>query len=295
MPEIKFEGTIPALITPFTPEGKVDYEGLRANIKFQLENGVSGLVPLGTTGETPTLHEDEKEKIVNICVEEVKGKVPIIVGAGTNSTEKTIEASKKAVEWGADALLIVNPYYNKPTQRGLYLHFRAVAESVDVPIVVYNIKGRTGVNIETPTMVELAKIENITAVKEASGDLNQMKDVLAQTDLTVLSGDDGITLPLMKEGGKGIISVAANLVPDRMSALTNAALAENWEEAEKIDEELKPLYDVEFIETNPIPIKAAMNMKGMAAGGYRLPLCELMPENEAKLKQVLQEMGILEK
>jgi len=289
----ELKGTIPALVTPFTEDGQVDYNRLRANVRFQIDCGVNGLVPLGTTGETPTLHDDEKEKIAKLVIEEAAGKIPVIVGAGTNSTETTINAAKKAEGWGADALLVVNPYYNKPTQKGLYLHFKAVAESVKIPIVVYNIKGRTGVNVDTITMAELAKIPNIVAVKEASGDINQMKEVLANTDLIVLSGDDGITLELMKEGGKGVISVAANLVPAKMVSLTNAALAGNWDDAGKIYKELQPLFDVEFIETNPIPIKAAMNMAGMAAGGYRLPLCEMMPENKEKLKNVLQEMKII--
>jgi len=294
MTELKLQGAITAIITPFKEKGEVDYEGYRKNVQFQLENGINGLVVLGTTGETPTLNAEEKEKLINISVEEAKGKVPVIIGTGTNSTEKTVAESKKAEELGADALLVVTPYYNKPTNEGIYLHFKAVNDKVNIPIIVYNIAGRTGKNIETPVMKRLAGLSNIVAVKEASGNIDQMGDVLEQIpELTVLSGDDGLTFPLMAMGGKGIVSVASNLLPKEMVELCDLMLAGKTEEARKLHFKLLPFFSAEFIETNPIPIKAAMHLKGMAAGGYRLPMCELRPENLEKLKKVMQDMEIL--
>ncbi len=290
---MEFKGAITALVTPFTRDGAVDFRGLESNVQHQLDNGINGLLPLGTTGETPTLTAEEQQKIVECVVGLAKGKVPIIVGTGTNSTKKTIENTKKAEQWGADAALVVTPYYNKPTNKGIIEHFKAVAESVEIPIIVYNIAGRTGKNIDTPTMKKLAEIKNIIGVKEASGDINQIMEVLQIPNFTVLSGDDGMTFPLMALGGKGIISVASNLVPDKVVAMTDAALEGRWEEARKLHFELLPLFKVIFIETNPIPIKAAMTMKGLAGGSYRLPMCEMEEANKEKLRQVLEQMNLL--
>jgi len=291
-----FKGVFTAIVTPFKEDGSVDEECLKKLIDFNIEKGVAGIVPCGTTGESPTLSHDEHDKVIELTVQHVNKRVPVIAGTGSNCTKEAIRLTKHAEEVGADGCLLVNPYYNKPTQEGLYRHFKAIADSVQIPCVVYNIKGRTGVNVETPTLMRLANdCKNIVAVKEASGDLEQMKDVIAQRPegFAVLSGDDNITLDLIKAGGNGVVSVASNIVPDRMVAMVKAALNKNFEEAEKLNNKLAPLFEVEFIETNPIPIKAALAMKGMCNEVYRLPMCELMPENKEKLKQVLAEMKII--
>ncbi len=291
-----FKGVFTAIITPFKEDGSVDEECLKKLIDFNISAGVSGIVPCGTTGESPTLSHDEHDRVIELTVKHVNKRVPVIAGTGSNATSEAIRLSKHAEEAGADACLVVNPYYNKPTQEGLYRHFKAVADSVKIPIVVYNIKGRTGVNVETSTLMRIVKdCKNVVAVKEASGDLNQMKEVIAQRPegFSVLSGDDNITLELIKAGGDGVISVASNLVPDRMVAMVKAALDGNFEEAEKINKELAPLFEAQFIETNPIPIKCALSLKGMCNEVYRLPMCELRPENKEKLKEVLTDMGII--
>ena len=291
-----FKGVFTAIITPFKQDGSVDEECLKKLIDFNIENGVSGIVPCGTTGESPTLSHDEHDKVIEITVQHVNKRVPVIAGTGSNSTAEAIRLTKHAEEAGADACLVVNPYYNKPTQEGLYRHFKAVADSVKIPIVVYNIKGRTGVNVETPTLMRLVvDCSNVVAVKEASGDIDQMKDVIAQRPegFSVLSGDDNITVDLIKAGGNGVISVASNLVPGRMVAMVKAALDGDSETADKINNELAPLFEAEFIETNPIPMKCALAFKGMCEEVYRLPMCELRPENKEKLKQVLTEMKII--
>ena len=292
----RFEGAITAMVTPFSQNGEVDYGGLRNNVRFQIKEGISGLLPLGTTGETPTLSAEEKEKVAKAVIEEAGGKVPVLVGTGSYSTKTTIEQTKKAKELGADAALIVSPYYNKPTQEGLYLHFKSVAESVDIPIIIYNIQGRTGVNIETGTLLRLSSIKNIIGVKEASGNINQMMDVINQLpkDFVVLSGDDSLTLPLMSLGGRGVISVVSNLLPKKVSRMVELYLEGKTEEAKKLHYELLPLFRAAFIETNPMPIKAAMSICGMPAGKCRLPLCDLQPQNEEKLKNVLVKMGLVE-
>ncbi len=290
-----FIGAITAMVTPFRQDGSLDLEGLRQNVEFQISSCISGLVPLGTTGESPTISEEERVEVITAVVDAANKRVPVIVGTGTNCTRTTIEHTQKAAELGADAALVVNPYYNKPTQEGLFRHFRAVATRVDIPIIVYNIKGRTAVNIETPTMARFKEIKNIIGVKEASGDLNQMKAVIAEMpgDFVVLSGDDNMTLDLMKEGGRGVISVISNLLPKEVSEMCSFALKGNWAEAEKINSYLAPMFKAAFIETNPIPIKAAMELVGMPAGPLRLPLCELLPEHLESLKQTMTGMELL--
>ncbi len=296
---MEFKGTYTALVTPFKND-EVDYEGLKNNILFQIQEGVEGIVPLGTTGETPTLSEAEQEKVIKLAVEVAKGKVKIMVGTGSNSTKHTIEKTQRAKELGADAVLIVTPYYNKPTQEGIFLHFKAISEAVHIPIVVYNIQGRSGVNIETPTLERIAKLHGIIGVKEASGNLNQMMDVINRIQtppnphFSVLSGDDGITVPLIAMGGRGVVSVVSNLVPGKIVAMVNAAIKGDIASARKMHYELLPLFQTAFIETNPIPIKEAMNMCGMPAGSCRLPLCDMKSENREKLKKVLQQMRIIE-
>ncbi len=290
MGRIQFKGCITAMVTPLNQDGSVDYEGLVKNTNFQIESGVSGLVPLGTTGESPTMHDEEREKIIKTVVDTANGRVPVIVGTGTNSTEKTIKYTKQAKQLGADAVLIVSPYYNKPTQEGLYQHFIAAATAGDMPIIVYNIQSRTGVNIETATLKRMAEHKNIVAVKEASGNISQMMDVLNElpAEFTVLSGDDNMTFPLMCLGGKGVISVVSNLLPEKLSEMTRYALEGDYESARQIHFELLPIFKTAFIETNPIPIKAAMNMTGLPAGQCRLPLCRMMPPNEEKLRKVVE-------
>ena len=288
-------GAMTALVTPFKEDGSVDYEGFRENVRFQIKEGIQGLIPLGTTGESPTIHPDEREQIIKICVEESDGNVPIIVGTGTNSTEKTIKITAQAKELGADAALIVTPYYNKPTQEGIYRHFKAIADATEFPIIVYNIKGRTGVNIETPTLKRMSQIKYIVGVKEASGDINQMGDVIEElpASFAVLSGDDSMTLPLMSLGGHGVISVVSNLVPAKVVQMVNYALLGEFDKARNLHFELLPLFKGMFIETNPVPIKEAMNMAGMSGGTYRLPMCEMKPENREKVRNLLKECGII--
>jgi 4-hydroxy-tetrahydrodipicolinate synthase len=297
MEEVKMlKGVYTAIITPFKKDGSIDWDALKNLVEFQIENKVAGIVPMGTTGESPTLSHDEHDKVVEKVIEWVNKRCTVIAGTGSNSTSEAIRLTKHAAEAGADACLVVNPYYNKPTQEGLYRHFKAVADSVEIPIVVYNIKGRTGVNVETPTLMRLAKdCSNILAVKEASGNLDQMKDVIANKpdNFSVLSGDDGITLDLIKAGGHGVVSVASNMIPDKMVALVDAALNSSMEEAEKLDKELQPFFEGEFIETNPIPIKLALAWKGMCEEAYRLPMCEMSAENKEKWKKILEDMKLL--
>jgi len=292
----KLKGVFTAIVTPFTEDGGVDYQTLKKLIDFNIENGVSGIVPCGTTGESPTLSEEEHIEVVRFTVKQVNKRVLVIAGTGSNCTKTAIELTKEAEKEGVDAALVVNPYYNKPTQEGLYRHFKAVADSVKIPIVVYNIKGRTGVNVETDTLMRLANdCKNILAVKEASGDIEQIKAVIAKrpAGFSVLSGDDGIALELIKNGGDGLISVASNLVPKEVSEMVSFALAGNFEEAEKKNSVLAELFEKEFIETNPIPIKAMLAMNGMIKEIYRLPMCELMPENKKIIEDLMQKMGLL--
>jgi 4-hydroxy-tetrahydrodipicolinate synthase len=290
-------GVFTALITPFRGDA-VDYDGMRNNIRFQIEQGINGILPLGTTGEAPTISPEEKKNIIALAVEEGKGNVPVMVGTGSNDTATTIENTRLAKKLGADIALVVTPYYNKPTQDGIFQHLKAVNDAVDIPIVVYNIQSRTGTNIQTETMARLAELPNIIGVKEASGNINQIGDVIdtivnRSKSFSVMSGDDGMTLPLLALGGHGVISVVSNLVPARIGAMINAALNNDLYQAAKIHFELLPLFKGAFIETNPIPIKAAMNMCGMAAGNCRLPLTPISAQAELKLKEILKEMKLI--
>jgi 4-hydroxy-tetrahydrodipicolinate synthase len=293
--EIMFEGVFTALVTPFTQEGKLDEQALRRLVDFQIAEGIDGLVPVGTTGESPTLEAEETEAVIRITVEQARGRVPVIAGAGSNSTDKAIHLSQAAKKLGANATLQVAPYYNKPTAEGFYRHFTAIADAVDLPMVIYNIAGRTGKNIENPTMLKLAAHRNVVAVKEASGDINQMMNLIAQkpADFDVLSGDDNLAFPLIALGGKGVISVASNLVPGRMKEFIGTALKGQWDKARELHYKLLPLFKAIFIETNPIPIKAALAMKGMMQEVYRLPMCPLGAENRKTLAGALRELKIL--
>jgi 4-hydroxy-tetrahydrodipicolinate synthase len=296
----QFGGAFTALITPMTESGEVDYDGFRRLIQFQITEGIDGIVPLGTTGENPTLDEDEEDKLIEIAVKEASGKIPVIVGAGSNDTKHMVSYVKRAKKMGADAALVVTPYYNKPNDDGLLRHFEAAA-SVGIPIIVYNIASRTGRNIPTPLMKEIAKISGITGVKESSGDLNQMGDVIREIAMPrkaeggkfwVLSGDDPLTLALTSMGGDGVISVISNLLPAKVKALVKSAFEGNYEKARELHYELIPFIKAAFIETNPVPIKQAMKWAGLPAGPARLPLGKLAPASEAVLKKAMTDLGI---
>ena len=290
-----FTGVFTALVTPFNSKKEIDTEALKEIVNFQLKKGISGLVPVGTTGESPTVTHEENMEVVEIVVKEAAGKVPVIAGTGSNSTAEAIKMTKLAKAIGADANLQVAPYYNKPTQEGLYRHFMAIADAVDLPMMVYNIKGRTGVNIETDTLMKLAEHDNIVAVKEASGDLNQMMDVIKRkpSDFDVLSGDDNMGLPLTLMGGNGIVSVASNIIPGWMEEMVQAARSGDLEKAKTIHYELLPFFKSMFIETNPIPVKSAMAMMGLLKEEFRLPLCPPSEEHKAVLKKILKDQGLI--
>ncbi|HVQ78298.1 MAG TPA: 4-hydroxy-tetrahydrodipicolinate synthase [Candidatus Binatia bacterium] len=284
-----FQGSIVALVTPFR-NGKVDEAKLRALVDMHASAGTDGIVPCGTTGESPTLSHDEHKRVVEVVIDAARGRLPIIAGTGSNATSEAIDLTAHARKAGAAGALVVNPYYNKPTQEGLYGHFRAVAEAVDIPILVYNIQGRTAVNVETETLARLVRdCPNIVGVKEASGSLDQMTQVIITcgSDFSVLSGDDNVTLPLMSVGGRGVISVIANIVPRETAEMTRAALGGDWKRAREIHLKLFPLSRAVFIETNPIPVKEAMAMMGLIEPEFRLPMCRMTDGNRERLRRVL--------
>jgi 4-hydroxy-tetrahydrodipicolinate synthase len=290
-----FQGSIVALVTPFR-NGRVDEPKLRELVESHVKGGTDGLVPCGTTGESPTLSHDEHRRVVEIVIEAAGGRIPVIAGTGSNSTQEAIELTTHAKKAGAAGALIVSPYYNKPTQEGLYRHFRSIAEAADLPLLVYNIQGRTAVNVETDTLARLARdCRNIVGVKEASGSLEQMTQVVLACgpDFTMLSGDDTLTLPLMAVGGRGVISVIANIVPRETAEMVHAALDGDWKRARELHLKLFPLSKAMFIETNPIPVKEAMAMLGMIAPEFRLPLCPMSEPNRERLKKALQQFGLL--
>jgi len=289
-----FQGVYTALVTPFNNDGSIDEKALRDLIDFQIGEGISGLLPMGTTGESPTLSHGEHIRVIELVVEQIDGRVPVIAGSGSNCTDEAVEMTKQAMECGVDASLQVAPYYNKPTQEGFYRHFMEVANAVDIPIIVYNIPGRSGKNIENTTMLRLAEHPNIAGVKEASGDIPQMMDLIRQKppSFAVLSGDDNLAFPLIALGGMGVISVASNYIPALMTDLVNTALAGNIEEAREKHYKLLPFFKALFIETNPIPIKYAMVQKGMMSETYRLPMCPMGDENKKQFLQVLKDLGL---
>jgi 4-hydroxy-tetrahydrodipicolinate synthase len=290
------QGTITALITPFK-NGEVDYDRLDANVKFQCEAGVDGVVPCGTTGESPTLSHEEHRAVIEKVVASAKqhggGKVKVIAGTGSNSTAEALSLTKHAKQVGADAALMVNPYYNKPSQEGLYRHFMAVADAVDIPICLYNIPGRTNVTMSAATIARLAEHKNIVAVKEATGSLDMASEVLATADVRVISGDDSLTLPIMSVGGRGVISVVSNILPDRVKQMVDAALGGRFTIAQRLHLDLFPLFKgMLTLDTNPIPIKTAMAILGRDTGELRLPLCEMSDENRKTLERVLQKAKV---
>jgi 4-hydroxy-tetrahydrodipicolinate synthase len=289
-----FQGSIVALVTPFR-NGDVDEPKLRELVELHVSQGTDGIVPCGTTGESPTLSHDEHKRVVEIVIDAARGRLPVIAGTGSNSTAEAIDLTSHARKAGATGALVVNPYYNRPTQEGLYRHFRTVAEAVDIPILVYNIASRTAVNVETDTLARLVTdCPNIVGVKEASGSLDQMTQVILACgpDFSVLSGDDNLTLPLMSVGGRGVISVVANLVPRDTVEMTHAALAGDWKLARDLHLRLFPLCRAMFIETNPIPVKEAMAMLGMIEPEYRLPMCRMSDANRQRLRSILDRYGL---
>jgi len=290
-----FKGVFTALITPFKDNGNIDESALKKLIDIQLENGIHGLVPMGTTGESPTLNHDEHIEVIRLVTKHVNNKIPVVAGTGSNCTREAINLTKRAKDLGVTASLQVAPYYNKPTQEGFYRHFTEIAERVEIPVVVYNIPSRSAKNIENSTMLKLAEHPNIIGVKEASGDINQMMELISKKpeSFFVISGDDNLTYPLMVLGGSGVVSVASNIVPDKMVAFCEAALNNDYAKARTMHYELLPLFKAMFIETNPIPVKAALALKGLIGEVYRLPMCPMMKENKEKLVKVLKQYNIL--
>jgi 4-hydroxy-tetrahydrodipicolinate synthase len=289
----QFAGVSVATITPFK-DGQVDVPALKEQVEFQIQAGATCLCPVGTTGESPTLSHAEHERVIALVVEAAAGRIKVMPGTGSNSTTEALRLTRWAAKTGADAALVVAPYYNKPTQEGFYQHFKALAEAVDIPICIYNIPGRTGKNIEPETIARMAELPNIAMVKEATGSMDQASQVLALTDLTVLSGDDSMTLPLLAIGGRGVISVVGNIVPKDMIALCAAFEAGNIAEAQRWHRKLFPLCrDMLGLATNPIPIKAAMRMLGRDTGELRLPMTPLSANEEGRLRKTLTDYGLL--
>lgn len=296
---MNLKGTITALVTPFK-DHQLDEEGLAHNIRHQIANGVDGILVLGTTGEASTLSLDEQERVILIAVQEAKGKVPLWVGTGSYCTRQTIEKTQRAKNLGADGVLIVTPYYNKPTQEGVFRHFEAISKAVEIPILLYNIPGRCGINIETATLLKIAALPNIVGVKDATGNVQQAGEVIHAViskypHFKLFSGDDALTLPMMSLGAVGVISVVSNLIPGHIVALTNAALQGDFDVARQIHFQLLSLFKVAFIETNPVPIKTAMGLCGMPAGECRLPLYQMASENIHLLCRQLMQLQLLEK
>lgn len=287
-----FQGSMVALVTPFQ-DGEIDFDTLGKLIDFQIKNGTDAIVPCGTTGESPTLSHQEHDRVVRYTVEKAAGRTKVIAGAGSNSTTEALQLTAHAEEVGADGALVITPYYNKPTQRGLLEHYRRIAEETSIPLVLYNVPGRTGVKLEPETIAELAVIENIVAVKEACGSVDQVNQILNLCDITILSGDDMLTLPMMSVGAQGVISVAANIVPREVHHLVHSALDGKWEEARELHFQLYSLFQMMFLETNPIPVKTALAMMGKVREEFRLPLCGLSPGHRVELEELLQRYQLL--
>ena len=300
---IRLRGAFTAMITPMKEDGSIDYDGYRKLLRFQMEEGIDGLVPLGTTGETPTLDEDEEQRIIDVVMEEVRAfekeksvKVPVVLGAGSNNTRDAVRYTERAKKAGADAALVVTPYYNKPSSEGIFRHFEAVSR-VGIPILVYNIAGRTGKNIDTPTLSRIADLPNIAGVKEASGSISQMTDVIAtikskHPDFAVLSGDDAMTLPLLASGGDGVVSVVSNAAPAPVSEMVRAALSGDYDAARKIHYRLLPFFKAAFVDGNPTSIKYAMRVKGLPSGSVRLPLVDVSDEAKKIIEEALSACGL---
>jgi len=287
-----FEGSIVALVTPFK-NGEIDEKALKGLIEFQIKNGTDGILPCGCTGEAATLSTEEQKRMIKLTVDLVKGRISVIAGTGSNSTREAIELTQYAEEVGADAALLITPYYNKPTPKGLFLHYEKVADAVKIPIILYNVPSRTGISILPETVAELFRIKNIVAIKEASGQLNQVSKILSLCGITVLSGDDSLTLPILAVGGKGVVSVVANVVPGDVANLVHKYREGRLEEARKLHLKLFPLCRAMFLETNPIPVKTALGLMKMIEPELRLPLSEISEEKKEKLKEVLKNYGLV--
>ncbi len=287
-----FQGAYTALITPFQADGKVDFGKLRELVELQVAGGIDGLVPVGTTGESPTLDIDEHLEVIRVVTEAAAGRVKIIAGTGANSTDEALELTRHAKDFGVDGTLQVTPYYNKPTQAGLVRHFSAVAD-LGLPVVLYNVPGRCSCEIAVGTIAELAKHPHVVCVKEAGGSVDRVSKIRAACDIEILSGDDALTLPMMAVGASGVISVASNVAPRAVADLVHAAAAGNWDEARRLHYQYYALFTDLFIETNPIPVKAAAEMMGLAPALYRLPLCAMAPANRDKLRATLQQCGLV--
>ncbi|MFO7766618.1 MAG: 4-hydroxy-tetrahydrodipicolinate synthase [Pelovirga sp.] len=290
-----FHGSITAIITPFDAQGRFDEESYRQLIEFQIENGTDAIVPCGTTGESATLNYDEHNQVIAACIDQVKKRIPVIAGTGSNSTSEAIEISRHAKEMGADGLLLVSPYYNKPSQEGIFQHYKALAESVNLPQVLYNVPGRTGMNMTAATTIRLAEFEHIVAIKEASGDITQASEIIAKAGakIDVLSGDDFLALPLMACGAKGVISVSANIIPAQVKQMVIAVQENRWDDATKLHLQLLDFHQAMFIEANPAPVKTAAALMGKCRPEVRLPLVSLQPENLTKLKTVLSRHEVI--
>ncbi len=288
------KGIFTAIVTPFTQNGMIDEDTFRKLIEKQIQAGITGIVPCGTTGESPTLSHEEHNKVIDIVCNQVNGRCEVMGGTGSNSTKEAIKMTEYAKKAGATSSLQVVPYYNKPTQKGLYNHFKAIACAVDIPIIIYNIKSRTGINLETSTLVELAKIKNIIGVKEASGSIQQVMKVIKSVprDFSVLSGDDNLTLPLMAAGGHGVVSVASNIIPKKIVEFVECGLREDFAAMRKIHYELDELFSKIFIETNPIPVKKILALKGKIQSVYRSPLCEPEESSVKILEELIEKYKI---
>jgi len=292
-----FKGSLVAMVTPFTKNGEIDEKGIKELVEFHIKNGTDGIVPCGTTGESPTLSHEEHKRVVEVTIDAVAGRIPVIAGTGSNSTWEALELTAHAKKAGADGALVVVPYYNKPTQKGLYLHYKKIAESVDIPIIVYNVPSRTGVNLLPETLASLADLKNIVAVKEASGNLDQMAQIveLCGDKITLLSGDDKLILPVLSIGGKGVISVVANIIPSDVANLVREFESGNYRSAQDIFiSKVYPLSNAMFYESNPIPVKTSVQLMGLPAGDLRLPLVPMSENNLNKLKADLEKYNLLE-
>ncbi len=287
-----FKGSFVAIVTPIK-DGKIEEKKFRELIQFHIDSGTDGIVPCGTTGEAATMTMDEHKKMIKIAVEMCKGRIPVVPGTGSNNTVEALELTSHAKKSGCDGALIVCPYYNKPTPEGQYRHFEKIAKEVDIPIVLYNVPGRTGICMLPKTVARLSKIDNIVAIKEAAGSVQQVVDILSLCDITVLSGDDAMTFPFMAVGAQGVISVVANVIPEKMHELVQSFLDGDIKTSRKIHFEIQEICNAMFIETNPIPVKTALDLMGKMHAEWRLPLCEMQPENKEKLKKVLEKYKLI--
>lgn len=287
-----FKGSFVALVTPFK-KGKIDEKKFRDLIEFHIENGTDGIVPSGCTGEAATMSHDEHKRLMDVTMEAVNKRVPVIAGAGSNNTEEAVNLTKYAKKAGCDGVLSITPYYNKPTAEGQYLHYEKIARSADIPVMLYNVPSRTGICMQPETIARLSKIDNIVAIKEASGSMDQVSQILSLCDITVLSGDDSLTLPIMSLGGKGVVSVAANIIPAEISRLVKLHLDGKVADAQKLHLKLMPLFKAMFIETNPLPVKASMGIMKLIDPEWRLPLCPPTPATVEKLTKVLKDQELI--